>query len=322
MFDLSALESAAETVYRVMPPTPQYAWPLLAERVGAEVWVKHENHTPSGAFKVRGGIVYMDEWKRSGRHANGFISATMGNHGQSIAFAGTRAGYPVTILTPVGNNPETTAAMRGFGATVIEHGDDFEEARQYAVRLSEEKGLHSVAPFEPELVRGVATYALELFRAVEDLDTVYVPIGMGSGICGLITARDLLGLDTKIVGVVAAGAPAFALSFEAGHIVRTNEVNTMADGVATRSPMEKPFEIIRNGADRIVQVDEDEIAHAMQLYYQATHNIACGAGACPLAALLKERERMAGKRVALILTGGNIQLPLFLSTLQAIRGAS
>lgn len=316
MFDLASLEAAAETVYRVMPPTPQYAWPLLGQRVGAEVWVKHENHTPAGAFKIRGGIVFMDDWKKSGRQANGFISATKGNHGQSIALSGTKAGYPVTIVTPVGNNPETTDAMRAFGANVIEHGEDFEEARIFAFDLAERENLHAIAPYERELVRGVATYALELFRAVDDLDTVYAPIGMGSGICGLIRTRDLLGLKTRIVGVVAEGAPTFALSMEAGKIVATDRVDTFADGVACRSPMEEPFEIIKNGADRVVTVSEDEIVRAMRLYYQSIHNIACGAGACPLAALWQEREKMAGKKVGVILSGGNIQLPLFMKLMQ------
>lgn len=312
MFDLTQLETAAETVYRFMPPTPQYAWPLLAARTGAEVWVKHENHTPAGAFKVRGGVVFMDEWKKSGRAANGFITATKGNHGQSIAFAGTRAGYPVTIVTPVGNNPETTAAMRGFGGEVIEHGEDFEAARLHSIALAEERGLESIGPFEPWLTRGVATYALELFRAVGDLDTVYVPVGQGSGICATIFARDLLGLDTKVVGVVAEGAPCHALSFAAKKVVTTQTVDTFADGVATRVPQELPLEIMLKGTERFVTVSDAEIASAMRAYWQDTHNIACGAGASPLAALLKEHEAMQGKKVGLILSGGNVQLPLFL----------
>jgi threonine dehydratase len=322
MFDLAQLEAAAETVHRVMPPTPQYAWPLLGLRTGAEVWVKHENHTPAGAFKVRGGIVFMDEWKKSGRLANGFISATKGNHGQSIAFAGTRAGYPVTIVTPVGNNPETTAAMRGFGADVIEHGEDFEAARLHSIALAQERGLQNIGPFEPWLTRGVATYALEFFRAVDGLDTVYVPVGQGSGICATILARDLLGLETKVVGVVAEGAPCHALSFAAGRIVTTDTVDTFADGVATRVPQELPLEIMLKGADRFVTVSDAEIAFAMRAYWQDTHNIACGAGSAPLAALLKEHETMRGRKVGLILSGGNIQLPLFLELMRRTQQAA
>jgi threonine dehydratase len=306
LFSLAQLHAASELVRTIVPATPQYAWPLLAQRAGAEVWVKHENHTPIGAFKLRGGITYMDFLQRSGIKANGVISATRGNHGQSIAMAGRRAGLPVTILVPQGNSVEKNAAMESFGAELIVHGRDFDEAKDYAAQLAEKRGLHFVPSFDPQLVRGVATYALELLRAVRELHTVYAPIGMGSGICGLIAVRDLLGLKTEIVGVVAEAAASMALSVAAGQSVPTNSARTFADGIACRIPDPRALEIIREGAARIVRVGEDEIAEAIRIYYTATHNIAEGAGAAPLAALLKERDRMANRRVALILSGGNI----------------
>jgi threonine dehydratase len=305
LFSLFELEAAAELVAGVVPPTPQYAWPLLARRTGAEVWVKHENHTPIGAFKVRGGITYMDWLKRAGE-CSGVISATRGNHGQSIALAGRRAKVPVTILVPHANSVEKNAAMEGFGAELIVYGRDFDEAKDYAARLAEERKLSFVPSFHPLLVKGVATYALELLRAVAKLHTVYVPIGMGSGICGLIAARDLLGLKTDIVGVVAERAPAVALSLAAGHKVSTSSALTFADGLACRDPHPQAIDIIAKGAARLVTVTEEEMAEAIRAYYTATHNVAEGAGAAPLAALLKERDCMRGRRVALILSGGNI----------------
>ena len=306
ILSLTELEAAAELVRPLVPPTPQHAWPLLARRTGAEVWVKHENHTAIGAFKIRGGIAYMDWLKRTGPKAKGIITATRGNHGQSIALAGRRAGLSVTILVPHGNSVEKNAAMESFGAELVVHGRDFDEAKAYAARLAEERRLHFVPSFDPELVKGVATYALELFRAVPELATVYAPIGMGSGICGLIAVRDLLGLETEIVGVVAEAAPAVVLSIEAGHPVPTNSAITFADGMACREPDARALDIICKGAARVVRVDEDEIAEAIRIYWAATHNVAEGAGAAPLAALLEERDRMKGKRVALILSGGNI----------------
>jgi threonine dehydratase len=306
MLSLSDLEAAAELVRAFVPPTPQHAWPLLAARTGAQVWVKHENHTAIGAFKIRGGITYMDWLKRARPNVQGVITATRGNHGQSIALAARRAGLSATIVIPQGNNAEKNAAMQSFGAELVVHGRDFDEAKAYAAGLAADRGLHFVPSFDPELVKGVATYALELFRAVPDLDTVYVPIGMGSGICGLIAVRDLLGLKTEIVGVVAAAAPAVALSVEAGHRVHTNAAPTFADGMACREPDARALAIIGKGAARVIRVTEDEIAEAMRIAWAATHNMAEGAGAAPLAALLKEGQRMRGKRVALILSGGNV----------------
>jgi threonine dehydratase len=310
-FSLEELETASQLVRRTVPPTPQYAWPRLAWRTGCEVWVKHENHTPTCAFKVRGGIVYMDNLKRSGPKVTGVISATRGNHGQSIAFSAFRAGIPATIYVPHNNSSDQNAAMRAFGATVVEFGRDFDEALAECNRVAHERDLHFISPFNRDQVKGVASYALELFGAVADLDAVYVPIGMGSGICGLITARDLLGLKTEIVGVVAHNAPAMALSFAAGKPVPTNSVQTFADGIATRDPRQEALTIIKRGAARILQLTEDDIAEAVRAYFQDTHNVAEGAGAAPLAGLMQERTRMVGKRVAIILSGGNIDTSVY-----------
>jgi threonine dehydratase len=311
LFSLAELEAAAQLVHRTVLPTPQYAWPLLARRTGIEVWVKHENHTPTCAFKVRGGIVYTDNLKRSGAKVSGVISATRGNHGQSIAFSASRMGIPATIYVPHGNSSDQNAAMRAFGAAVVEFGRDFDEALAECHRVACELDLHFISPFNRDQVKGVATYALELFGAVADLDTVYVPIGMGSGICGLITARDLLGLKTEIVGVVARNAPAMALSFAVGKPVPTNLVQTFADGIATRDPRQEALTIIKRGAARILQLSEDDIAEAVRTYFQDTHNVAEGAGAVPLAGLMQERARMAGKKVAVILSGGNIDTSIY-----------
>lgn len=313
MFTLPELEAAALLVHAHFPPTQAHRWPLLAARAGADVVVKHENHTPTGAFKVRGGIVFFDRLKQRAPDCPGVVSATRGNHGQSLAYAGTRAGIPVTIVVPRGNSTEKNAAMRAFGAALVEHGADFDEARQHAETLGHAKGLLFAPSFHPDLVLGVATYALELFRAAPDLDAVYVPIGLGSGISGLIAARDLLGLPTEIIGVQSTEANAYALSIAAGHVVTTNSANTRADGMATRIPDPDAFDIIRKGAARIVQVTDDQVAEAIRAYWTDTHNLAEGAGAAPLAALLAEKSRMQGKRVGVILCGGNIDLALFRS---------
>jgi len=316
LFTLEELESAAATVRAFVPPTPAHAWPLLAAATGAEVIVKHENHTPTGSFKARGGLVYVDALVHGGRKPNGLVTATRGNHGQSIAAAATRNGIPVVIVVPEGNSPEKNAAMAAFGGEIITGGKDFDESRVVAAKIQRERGYHFVPSFHCDLVKGVATYAHELFAARANIDAVYVPIGMGSGICGMITVRDLLGLKTEIIGVVADNAPAFALSFAAGRPVQTNSAATFADGVATRDPPAEALEIIRNGASRVVRVSENEIAQAIRIYYTTTHNLAEGAGAAPLAALIQEKHRYAGKRVALVLTGGNIDMPLLAKILQ------
>ena len=315
MLSLSEIEAASAIVHDAMPPTAQYAWPLLARRTDCEVWVKHENHTPTGAFKVRGGLVYMDRLMRSASQPKGVVSATRGNHGQSIALAAARNGIAATIVVPHGNSVEKNAAMRAFGAELVEAGHDFDAAKETAMRLADERGLVMVPSFHRDLVAGVASYALELFRAAPPLDTVYVPIGLGSGICGTIAVRDALGLKTKVVGVVSTEAPAYALSFAAGKVVPTNSANTMADGMAVRGPDAEALEIILKGAERIVQVSDVEIGVAMRAYYEDTHQLTEGAGAAALAALLQERDRFAGKKVGLILSGGNIDRPVYLRTL-------
>jgi threonine dehydratase len=311
MFDLKQLERAHAIVGAAMPPTPAYAWPLLSERLGATAIVKHENHTPTGAFKVRGGLVYFDRLKRERPHVEGVISATTGNHGQSLAFAASRYHVPVTIYVPHGNSVEKNRAMRAFGAKLVEHGEDFQLAREEAGRRASQDGLEFVPAFHPDLVTGVATYALELLRQAPDLDVLYVPIGQGTGICGCILARDLLGLGTEIVGVQSTAAPSYALSFAAGTVVRTNSSNTRADGMATRVPDADALAIIRKGASRIVQVTDDEISAAIKIYWTDTHNLAEGAGAAGLAAALQEKPKIRGKRVGLILSGGNIDFELF-----------
>jgi threonine dehydratase len=312
---LAQLDQAAGLVYQVMAPTPQYAWPKLRSRIGCNVWVKHENHTPTGAFKVRGGLVYMDRLKRAQSGVPGVVTATRGNHGQSISFSAGRAGIPATIYVPHGNSPDQNASMSTFGARVVEFGKDFDEAKHEAHRVAAAQNLHFIPSFHWDLVAGVASYALELFRAVAKLDAVYVGVGMGSGICGLITVRDLLGLKTEIIGVGAANAPATALSFAAGKPVTTPTARTFADGIATREPLAEVIDTIRRGAARFVKVTEDEIAHSMRVYFDDTHQVAEGAGAAPLAALLQEREHMAGKSVGVILSGGNIERARFLQVL-------
>jgi threonine dehydratase len=311
MFDLQQLERAQDIVGAAMPPTPAHLWPLLSERLGATVIVKHENHTPTGAFKVRGGLVYVDRLKRERPHTTGLISATTGNHGQSIAFAASRYRMPVTIFVPHGNSVEKNRAMRAFGANLVEHGEDFQSAREEAARRAIRDELEFVPSFHPDLVLGVATYALELLQKAPDLDVLYVPIGQGSGICGCILARDLLGLTTEIVGVQSTEAPSYALSFAAGTVVRTNSSDTLADGMATRFPDADALAIIRKGASRIAQVTDDEIRVAIRALWTDTHNLAEGAGAAALAAVLQDKPKIRGKRVGLILSGGNIDFDLF-----------
>lgn len=315
-FNLAALEEATARVHRAIPPTPQYAWPLLAARVGAEVWVKHENHTPVGAFKVRGGILHLEDLAKTKPGLKGVIAATRGNHGQSIAFGAARVGMKATIVVPRGNSVEKNAAMRAQGAELVEHGHDFQAALEHCRALADARGLHFVGSFASDLVLGVSTYAMEFFRAAPALDRVYVPIGLGSGICGVIAARDALGVKTEVVGVVAENAPAYALSFEAKTAVSTNSADTLADGMACRVPVEAALETIRKGAARIVRVSESQIRAAMRAYFSDTHNVAEGAGAAPLAAALVEGARNRGGRIGLILSGGNVDRDVFARILQ------
>jgi len=305
LFTLADLDRADQIVRRHVPVTPAYSWPLLDAELGTAAWVKHENHTPVGAFKVRGGLVYVDRLRRERPHVRGIVSATRGNHGQSVAFAGREAGLPVVICIPHGNSPEKNAAMTALGAELVVHGDDFQDAREHADVVAAERGYEFVSSFHPDLVLGVATYARELFAAIDRLDAVYVPVGLGSGIVGLITVRDLLGLDTEIVGVVAEGAAATLHSFEAGHAVSTDAAATFVDGVACRVPDPVAIEHICAGAARVVAVPDQATVAAMRLLLRATHSMPEPAGAIALAGAMAEREQLAGRRVAMILTGGN-----------------
>jgi threonine dehydratase len=304
MLTLAAIEDAADIVYRSMGPTPQYSWPLLAEAVGRPVWVKHENHTPTGAFKVRGGLVMLHELARRAPRGAGIVSATRGNHGQSLAFAAARHGLACKIVVPHGNSAEKNAAMRAFGAELVEAGEDFDAAKAHAQDLAGQDGLAMVPSFHADLVRGVATYGMEFMRSVPGLDVIYVPIGLGSGICGLISARDALGLKTKIVGVVSDKADAYARSLETGQLVETASAATFADGMAVRCPDEAALAVIRAGAEDIVRVSDEQVAEAIRLYYRTTHNLAEGAGAAALAALMADRAR--GTTPGVVLTGQNI----------------
>lgn len=315
MFTKSNLESAASLVGQHMLPTPQYPWPALSALTGCETWVKHENHTPTGAFKVRGGITFINWIKRTQPEVQGIVTATRGNHGQSQARAATAAGLRTTIYVPHGNSAEKNTAMQAFGGKVITHGNDFEEAKSEAMKQAEIHNWLPVPPYHRELVRGVATYAYELLSAAPHLDTIYVPIGCGSGICGTIMARDALDLKTKIVGVVSTKAMSAKLTFEQGKLVETASANTFADGMAVRVPIEAAAEVYTKGAERMVAVSDDEIAQAMRIYYRTIHNSVEGAGAAALAALMQERDKMSGKAVGVILSGGNIDTDMFATVL-------
>lgn len=305
---LADLEQAAAVVHATLPPTPQISWPLLSARAGCDLWVKHENHTPVGSFKLRGALVYVGSLSP---RPPGLIAATRGNFGQSMAYAARKIGVPMSIVVPHGNSREKNAATKALGADLIECGNDFEGAYQHAESLAAERGLHMTRSFHPQLVRGVASASLELFRAVPDVDVLYCAIGQGSCICGAIAARDALGLRTEIVGVVSDRLPAYARSFEAGRVVGTQPAETIADGVAIRSPVADALEIIKRGVSRVVTVTEEQIRAAMRHYFTDTHNVAEGAGAVGLAAVLADRGRVHGKRVAVFLSGGNVDRPVF-----------
>ena len=313
MFQLTIdeIKQAAGLVHRHMSPTPQYSWPLINEAVGLETWVKHENHGPTGAFKVRGGITFIDWLKRTHPDCKGICTATRGNHGQSQARAATAAGLRALVYVPHGNSVEKNAAMKAFGAELVEFGSDFDEAKEEAFRVAREEDLFIVPPFHPELVRGVSSYAYELFSAVPDLDVVYVPIGCGSGICSTILVRDALGLKTEVVGVVSDQAKCAKLSVEAGRLVETNSAKTFADGMSVRVPVQEAYDIYSTGAARIIAVSDAEVADAIRLYYTATHNVSEGAGAAPLAGLMQERAMLTGKKAGVILCGGNVDTGWF-----------
>jgi threonine dehydratase len=310
---LASLRDAAARVGAALRPTPQYRWPLLEERLGTELWVKHENHQPVGAFKVRGGLLLLDEWRQAG--VREVIAATRGNHGQSVAYAARRFGVRATIVVPHGNNPEKNAAMRALGAQLVEHGHDFQAALEHAFERASAGGARFVPSFSFDLVRGVASYALELFDEAGALDVVYVPVGLGSGICGVAAARDALGLGTELVGVVAERAAAYALSFEARRSVSTDSADTVADGIACRVPNADALAFLLPRVSRVVTVSEDAIRAAMRHYLTDTHNLAEGAAGAALAAALADRERLAGKRVGVVLTGGNVDRATFAAVL-------
>jgi len=313
---IDEIKSAQDLIYTVMPPTPQILWPLLCEHLGTEVWLKHENHTPIGAFKARTAVVYAAELFRGTKTITGLVTATRGNHGQSVALAAKRFDVPAHIVIPVGNSPEKNSAMCAQGADLIEFGHDFQESKEHAQELAAEHGWHFVPSYHRDIVKGVATYWLEFFTAVQDLDVVYVPIGQGSGICSCVAVRNGLNLRTKIVGVVAAGAPTYALSFEAGRKIAAPVTTLLGDGMACRVPDDASLAVVLQNVERVVQVTDDEMADAMRIIFTATHNVAEGAGAAALAAALKERESLKGKRVGLVLSGGNVDREVFARVLQ------
>ena len=308
---LTQIRDAQTVVYRSMPPTPQYTWPLLNERLGTEAWIKHENHTPVGAFKLRGALVYIDWLKETQPGLAGVAAATRGNHGQGVAMAARLAGLKAVIVVPRGNSREKNRAMIAQGAELIEHGDDFQESLEFASALAAERGFAMIDSFHERLLMGTATYALELFETAPPLDAVVVPIGLGSSICGMAAARNALGLTTEIVGVVAAASPSYALSFRERRVVEAPSRTAIADGLACRTPNAQAMEVIWEQVAHVVEVTEAEIAYAMRAYYQDTHNLAEGAGAAALAGALKEKNVLQGKRVGIILTGGNVDREIF-----------
>ena len=308
---LQDIEAAAEVVYRDFAPTPQYRWGLLSERLGTDCWLKHENHTPVGAFKIRGGLTYFDQLTRRGALPREVISATRGNHGQSMGWAARRHGVACTIVVPRGNSLEKNAAMRALGVTLVEHGDDFQEAREHALHLAQERGAHMVPSFHPDLLRGVATYWWEFLRAVPQLDVVYVPIGQGSGACSAIAAKRALGHGVRIVGVVSRHATTYADSIAAGRVIEAPVTTQLADGMACRVADQAALDILIPHLDHVVQVSDTEVAAAMRALFTDTHNVAEGAGAAALAAALQERESLRGQCVGLALTGGNVDAPVF-----------
>jgi threonine dehydratase len=315
---LDEIRAAQNIVYRHMPPTPQYAWPLLNQRLCAEAWVKHENHTPVGAFKIRGALIYLSRLMTERSGLDGVIAATRGNFGQGVAMAARIFGLKCIIVVPHGNSAEKNRAMQAQGAELVEHGEDFQAALEHGRSLAAERGLAFIESFDERLVLGTATYALEFFEGTPQLDRVYVPIGMGSSICGMATARNALGLNTEIVGVTAEAAPAHALSFKERRLVEAPARTVIADGLACRTPHPQALEVIFANVSRVAEVSDDEIEAAMRAYYEDTHNLAEGAGAAALAAALKEKQQIAGKRIGLALTGGNVDREVYAAVLGAV----
>jgi threonine dehydratase len=312
---LSQIQDAQATVYRYMPPTPQYTWPLINQRLGTEAWIKHENHTPVGAFKLRGALVYMEWLKQTQPGLAGVVAATRGNHGQGVGMAARLLGLKAVIVVPHGNSPEKNRAMRAQGVELVEHGNDFQESLEFARSLAIERGLAMIDSFHERLVMGTATYALEFFKGAPPMDAIYVPIGLGSSICGVAAARNALGIKTEIVGVVAAQSPSYALSFAQQKIVEAPSATRIADGLACRTPNPTAMESIWNHVARIVEVSDAEIVDAMRAYYQDTHNLAEGAAAAALAAAIREAPILCGRRIGLVLTGANVDAPVFAKVL-------
>jgi len=319
---LAEIREAQDVLYRYMPPTPQYSWPLINQRLGAEVWIKHENHTPVGAFKIRGALIYTEWLKRTQPALKGLIAATRGNHGQGVAMAARLHGIQCVIVVPHGNSVEKNRAMIAQGAELVEHGQDFQESLEFARTLAEERGFTMVDSFHERLVMGTATYALEFFQSAPALDRVYVPIGLGSSICGVSAARNVLGLTTEIIGVVASGSPSYLLSFSQGKVVEAPSRTAIADGLACRTPNSNAMEIIWQNVARIVEVSDAEIAGAMRAAFQDTHNVAEGAAAAALAGAMQEQEANRGKRIGVALTGGNVDADVFARVLagEALQG--
>ena len=313
-FQRDEVEAALQVVRRFVPPTPQYAWPLLRERIGLPVWVKHENHTPAGAFKVRGGLTYFDALVRRAPEVRGVISATRGNHGQSVGSAARRYGLQATIVVPHGNSVEKNAAMRALGVTLLEHGEDFQAAREHAIALAGERGLHMVPSYHRDLVLGVMTYWIEFFESFapgEEPAVVYVPIGQGSGFCAAAAARAFTGRRSALVGVVSAHATTYLDSFHARRVVAAAVGTQLADGMACRIADQEALQVVLREADDVVAVTDHEVAHAMRILFADTHNVAEGAGAAGLAALMRDRARAQGRSVGFALTGGNVDSDVF-----------
>ncbi|GER13316.1 threonine dehydratase [Variovorax boronicumulans] len=316
-FTREEIEAAQRTVHAAMPPTPQYTWPQLSQRLGATVWAKHENHTPVGAFKIRGGLTYFETLAREQPAVRHVISATRGNHGQSVGFASQRHGLAATIVVPHGNSREKNAAMRALGVTLVEHGDDFQAAAEHASVLAERDALHRVPSFHRELVRGVSTAYVEFFSALKASppDVLFVPIGLGSGFAGAAAARAHCGVSTKLIGVVSAHATAYRDSFRARHAVESPATTRLADGMACRTPVPESLEVILREADDVITVTDDEVAEAMRVLFSDTHNVAEGAGAAALAGALQQKERWRGQTVGVALSGGNVDADMFAGVL-------
>jgi threonine dehydratase len=311
---LDRIHEAQSVLSGFMQPTPQHSWPLLNKRLGTEAWVKHENHTAVGAFKMRGALVYVTWLRESQPEMRGVIAATRGNHGQGVAMAARLMGVPAVIVVPHGNSLEKNRAMKAQGAELVEHGRDFQEALEFARGLAVKRGLEMVDSFHERLVMGTATYALEFLEAAPALARVYVPIGLGSSICGMCAARNALGLETEVVGVVSAQSPSYALSFAQRKVVEAPAQTRIADGLACRKPNEKAMEAIWENVARIVEVSDDAIEEAMRIYYEDTHNVAEGAGAAALAGALKE-SHTPEERIGVVLTGGNVDRDVYSAVL-------